>query len=70
MTYTKHDLVLLRCDEGSGWWTLHLRGQVDEEGLPTNMLAGGPAELLDEDHETWSRPDAEDYAAALAALKE
>ena len=61
--YTKSDLVLIRSDTGDGGWSLHLREDEDEDGIPGEILISGPAELVDDE---WNRPNADDYAEALA----
>lgn len=64
MTITASDLYVIRSDTGDGGWSLHLRGTEDDDGIPPTLVSG-PSSLGDDDE--WSRPNAGDYAAALAA---
>lgn len=65
------DLVLVRSDAGDGGWSLHAPGVLDEDiaSGTVRYLASGGAEW-DEETKDWSRPNAEDYRAALQSLKE
>jgi hypothetical protein len=65
--YTRADLVLLRSDTGDGGWSLHLRDQEDEEGIPSEILLSGTADLGVGD--VWTRPDDRDYNEALMKLR-
>lgn len=64
---TEEDLVLLRSDEGDGAWSLHPPGTDFHEDRVI-VLASGEANWV-EDWDGWDRPNAADYAAALAALE-
>ena len=65
--YTADDLVLVRSDAGDGGWSLHAPGSTDEAIASGDApyLASGDAEMEDGE---WSRPDEQDYRAALTAL--
>jgi hypothetical protein len=66
---TVNDLVLCRSDEGDGGWSLHAPGSTDNAIATGNApyLASGSATDIENG---WDRPNAADYHAALAALKQ
>jgi len=59
-TVTADQLTICRSDLGDGGWSLH-RGDEDD------VLASGEAEQTDDG---WSRPNADDYRAAIDASRE
>lgn len=61
--------VLCRSDTGDGGWSLHAPSSTDEEigNGDAPVLVSGPAEY-DLKTEAWSRPNADDYAAAERAF--
>ena len=64
--YTKRDLELIRSDMGDGGWSLHLRGDEDEDGMPNNVLLSGESKRSDSGE--WLRPNKEDYEEALSMV--
>lgn len=63
------DLVLCRSDRGDGGWSLHEPGSTDDEIASGDApyLVSGPAEWDDQTGE-WSRPNYDDYQAAIKEL--
>ena len=59
--YEMGNLLLVRCDCGTGGWSLHLP---DDDG--SNPLLSGPAELVDDE---WNRPTAMDYMEAVGRIE-
>ena len=57
------EIYCIRSDQGDGGWSLHAREMEDEEGIAP-VLVSGTAVYVDYE---WSRPNADDYAAAKAA---
>ena len=65
-TYTKADLILVRSNTGDGGWSLHTKDQIkdaEEHDDVPELVGSGPAEAVGDG---WSRPNADDYAAALS----
>jgi hypothetical protein len=66
------DLVVVRSDTGDGGWSLHTPQAIADakaqDDLPLVLTYGEAA--WDEATETWSRPNAEDYAKALKIANE
>lgn len=64
------DLVLCRSDTGDGGWSLHAPGSTDEQIASGDepYLVSGPADW-DEKTGDWSRPNYDDYQAAIKELR-
>jgi hypothetical protein len=62
-------LVLCRSDMGDGGWSLHAPGSTDEQIASGDAppLVSGDSEK--DDDGKWVRPNADDYLAAVSALK-
>lgn len=57
-------LELIRCDQGSGGWSLHVAGTNPEEVPP--LVTGRSSRNEQGD---WTRPNKHDWETAIAALK-
>ena len=60
--------ILCRSDTGDGGWSLH-RPDATDEDIATGDAPALVSGTADWDGSKWSRPNAEDYAAAAIVLR-